>query len=238
MKPEGLRILDCLRRVASEREQRATDPGLSRRVQAIKTFQHARFAHSYADLLVDKRYARSARFFLDELYGPRDFAQRDEQFERVIPGLVMLFPVEVVRTVETLAQLHAISEILDTAMARQLAQAEVDDDAYGLAWRAVGQPEQRERQVALTLAVGRALDRYTHRLLLRRALHLMRGPAAAAGLGALQRFLEIGFDTFAEMRGADEFLNLIATRERALAESLFAGQALAIGLRVSIPSPS
>ena len=43
-------------------------------------------------------------------------------------------------------------------------------------------------------------------------------------LGALQAFLERGFDTFREMRGADEFLRTVATRERALAARLFAGE--------------
>ena len=60
------------------------------------------------------------------------------------------------------------------------------------------------------LAVGSALDRYTRNPLLRASLRLMRGPAAAAGLGALQGFLERGFDTFREMRGAREFLDTVA----------------------------
>jgi hypothetical protein len=51
----------------------------------------------------------------------------------------------------------------------------------------------------------------------------MRGPAAAAGLGALQGFLERGFDTFRDMSGAEVFLSTIASRERALAARLFAG---------------
>ena len=53
---------------------------------------------------------------------------------------------------------------------------------------------------------------------------LMRVPARAAGLGRLQTFLELGFDTFRDMRGADEFLNTVAGRERSLAAALFAGE--------------
>jgi len=44
---------------------------------------------------------------------------------------------------------------------------------------------------------------------------MMRGPAQAAGLGALQGFLEAGFEAFGHMGGADDFLNTIATREQA-----------------------
>jgi hypothetical protein len=75
----------------------------------------------------------------------------------------------------------------------------------------------------LMLSVGSALDGYTRNLLLRHSLRVMRAPAQAAGLGALQEFLERGFDTFRQMRGAQEFLALIARRERDLAARLFAG---------------
>jgi len=49
----------------------------------------------------------------------------------------------------------------------------------------------------------------------------MRNPARAAGLYALQQFLERGFDVFKEMRGSQQFLLIIGERERALAQALF-----------------
>ena len=58
--------------------------------------------------------------------------------------------------------------------------------------------------------------------MLRNALRLMRGPARAAGLAEVQRSLETGFDVFRAMKGAQEFIALIDSRERALAASLFA----------------
>jgi len=73
------------------------------------------------------------------------------------------------------------------------------------------------------LDVGQALDALTRKPLLRHSLRLMRGPAMAAGLSALQRFLETGFDTFRAMRGAEGLLDTIARRERSLAAELFAG---------------
>ena len=197
-------------------------PELRQRVLAIKAYQHDRFAQTYSDLLAGGRYAGAARFFLDDLYGPGDFAQRDGQFARVVPAIARLFPREILQTVLALSELHALSEGLDTAMGRALDGPVVDAESYAMGWRAVGQPAERERQIALMLDVGRALDRYTRNVLLRQSLRLMRGPAQAAGLGALQAFLERGFDTFREMRGAEGFLALIAQRERELAARLFA----------------
>ena len=228
MSPDGTAILEYLRQVAVERQGRTQDAALAQRTKAVKDYQHRRFARTYADLMASPRYARAARFFLDDLYGPHDFSDRDDQFARIVPGLVRLFPHEIVGTVRSLAELHALSETMDSRMARVLAEADIDAARYLAAWQAVGEPASRDRQIVLMLDVGRALDRYTRNPVLRHSLRLMRGPARAAGLGALQTFLETGFDTFREMRGAADFLSTVATRERALASALFGGDAVAL----------
>lgn len=221
MPPDARSILDWLAIVDRERQRRAADPSIAASVLRVKSFQRDRFARTYADLLAAPRYAAATRFFLKELYGPQDFSQRDAQFARVVPALVRLFPREIIATVDTLAQLHALSETLDSAMAIASLGETLDRCAYIRAWQATGRPQDREQQIALTLAIGRALDRLTRKALLRHTLHLMRGPARAAGLGDLQQFLESGFDTFRAMCGADDFLDHVGRRERRLAAALF-----------------
>jgi hypothetical protein len=216
-------LLKELRAVDAERARRAADPALEARVQALKTWQQRRFATTYADLLANPRYEAATRFFLHELYGPDDYRQRDAQFARVIPTLTRLFPEEVVDTVAKLARLHALSERLDTRMADHLLSTDITAAEYGIAWRACGEPAARQRQIDLTMAVGESLDKLTRKPLLRQTLRLMRGPAQMAGLGALQAFLESGFDTFRAMRGAAEFLATVKQREEALAAELFTG---------------
>ena len=217
----GTEILTCLERVEHERNVRAQDAALQQRVLALKQFQQQRFRLGYADLLAHPRYSGAACFFLDELYGPTDFSRRDAQFKRIVRPLVRLFPAEVVGTVLQLARLHALSEELDTQTAQHFEAAAPGH--YVQAWQACGQPEARARQIELTLGVGQALDLYTRKPLLRHALRMMRGPASAAGLADLQRFLECGFDTFRGMRGASEFLGTVQRREQDWAARLFAG---------------
>lgn len=237
MNPAGEQILISLQEVAAQRALRRQDSALGMHVRAIKAYQHARFMQTYADMLAHPRYGGAALFFLEDLYGPGDFTSRDDQFARIVPGLVRMFPRDIVNTVQSLGQLHALSERLDTGMGahwRQLREAEglaaegtehlaVDGAHYAVCWRHVGGPPERDRQIALMLEVGEALEGYTRNPLLRTSLRLMRGPAQAAGLGALQSFLERGFDTFRAMKGAGEFLRVIATRERALSAALFGG---------------
>ncbi len=215
-------ILEHLAQVATERSRRAADPELAAAVPRVKAYQQRRFSFTYADLLASARYRPAAQFFLDELYGPRDFTRRDTQFERVVPALVMLFPPAIVDTVAVLAELHALSEQLDSALALRLAaNAPLAPAAYASAWQASAAPAQREQQIALTLRVGESLDRLTANPVLQGSLRLMRMPAIGAGLGDLQDFLEAGFDSFRAMHGAREFLATVDAREHRLNRALF-----------------
>lgn len=222
MDDAGKEIVGHLQTVTGERERRAADPALGRFVAAVKTYQHQRFAHTYADLMAQPRYAAATRFFLDDLYGAADYSERDRQFMRIVPAMVRLFPSDIVSTVRHLGALHALSEKLDSLMGAALATVDITGVRYTTAW-CTSSAAEREHQISLMLRVGSDLDRYTRKPLLRQSLRLMRGPANAAGLGDLQRFLELGFDTFREMRGAEEFLATIGQRERALAAALFSG---------------
>jgi hypothetical protein len=210
--------------VDAERRRRTELPGLLSRVTELKAFQQRRFSHTYADLLASARYGAAARYFLAELYGPGDFTTRDAQFARVAPAIVRLFPDEVAETVAILAELHALSESLDTETALHLPDRPVAPLDYVGAWQRAGRAPDRERQIELTLRIAAQLDRITRVPMLRNALRLMRAPARAAGLTELQRSLETGFDVFRAMKGAEEFIALIDSRERALADALFAAR--------------
>lgn len=235
MSDVATRILESLAAVDLERRRRAATPAVNAAVEALKAYQQQRFARTHASLLAHPRYGRAANFFLNELYGPQDFTQRDTQFSRIVPALVRLFPADIVATVESLAAVHALSERLDTAMAIHLDGAAPTRASYVRAWQATGEPAARARQIALVMRVGAALDRHTRSFVLRASLKAMRGPARAAGMGALQTFLESGFDAFAAMGGSNEFLATIETRENALARRLFDPSAVTVA--TGIPAP-
>jgi hypothetical protein len=215
-------LVGHLKAADAERQRRAELPGLLARVNALKALQQRRFSRTYSDLLASARYGPAARYFLDELYGPNDFTKRDAQFARVAPAIARVFPNELAETVAILAELHALSETLDTAMGLALANERIAPLDYIGAWQRVDRAADRERQIALTLRIAAQLDRITRLPLLRNALRLMRGPARAAGLSELQRTLERGFDIFRAMKGAQEFIAIIGEREHDFAAALFA----------------
>ncbi|MFO1288603.1 MAG: MBL fold metallo-hydrolase [Rubrivivax sp.] len=175
--------------------------------------------------------ARPPAFFLEELYGPGDFVQRDAQFARIVPPTVRLFPAEVVDTVAALAKLHAISERFDTAMGAALDE---EPGSGSVSPPPTAAPGARRGRRAGPRAADRALAAGGHGAgpptrsrVLRASLHMMRVPARAARLDALQHFLERGFRRLRRDGGAREFMQQVGERERALAARLFAGDSFA-----------
>jgi hypothetical protein len=225
-------ITEALAVVHELRAAQLAQPALQLAVQAIKRVQCQRFRHSYSDVLAHADWGQAAQFFLSELYGDRDYSQRDAQFARIAQAMQRLFPHSVVSVATALTQLHALSEQLDHAMGcaiLQVAPGPISDasamTAYVDTWRAVGQQSARAAQLALVLRLGEELAKLTRTTGLRMMLRMMRGPAHAAGLQDLQGFLEQGFDTFSALQrsksGVTGFLALVAERESAWIDRLF-----------------
>ena len=226
-------IRDAVSRVEQIRQTAASTPKLAQAVSEIKAFQARRFKGSYFDLLQTKQYKPATLFFLEELYSEKDYSDRDAQFSRIAGTLERLFPKQVVQTAVVLAQLHSLTEELDLAMAQNwLTNPERNPiKRYITTWNAVGRRQDRNAQLNGALNVGQELVVLTRTPGLRMALKMMRRPANLAGMGALQHFLESGFDTFAAMGkeadGTDFFLNTVKERESALINQLFDDNAAA-----------
>lgn len=214
------RLAAALTRVIELRRQIVEDTELVARWQAVKRYQAQRLSETYADLLVSPRYRAAAEFFLDELYGEKDFEQRDREALRVAPKMARLLPERAVETMTLAVELDELSEILDARVAGYVQSLPIDADAYARAYRAAGTRAERERQLEMVMRIGRALDKLARMPLLAGMLHVMRGPAEAAGLQHLHHFLVRGFDAFRAMQGAGDFLGTIQKRETALMQKL------------------
>jgi hypothetical protein len=239
-------IQTAVERVGQLRQLAADTPGLAQAVSEIKAFQAKRFTGTYFDLLHIPQYQPATQFFLEELYSEKDYSERDTQFSRIAGTLERMFPKQVVQTAVSLAQLHSMTEDLDVAMAQswlssqnsiqKTDQESNQVDRYITAWHEVGRRADRDAQLSGALRVGQELVTLTRTPGLRMALKMMRKPATLAGMAALQRFLESGFDTFAAMGpkkpsnggqpspsidGTAYFLQTVKKRESALIDQLF-----------------
>lgn len=217
------RIRAHLATVDTLRHQARSD-GIDAAVSTVKRLQARRFRGTYADVLSHPLQGPAARFFLDELYGDHDFRLRDAQFGRIAAAIERLFPEAVAELSVDLAEMHALTETLDHAMASHWLEQDPGQPValrYVQAWRSTGRRDARERQLGVVGHMGLELQRHTRSKSLLMMLRMMRRPAQAAGLSDLQHFLESGFTAFAALGDARPFLATIAQRERAWIDRLF-----------------
>ncbi len=219
------------RRLASH--QALHDPSREPRNQLrwlkpLQAWQTQRLERSFARFLQDPARRPAANFFLSDVYGDRDFSQRDADIAKVMPMMQRLLPAGLVATVTDGIELGALTHALDLRMAQALQRLaprrrKIDDALYAKAYRQMGLPRLRARQIALIGDIGQGLATALRTPGVSMLLKLSRLPARAAGLGELQLFLERGFAAFAGLDDAQAFLADIRQHESAAMVRLFAG---------------
>jgi len=205
------------------RARGANPPEFAARLAQLRQWQASRLAKTYSDLHTEPRYRAAVEFFLNDLYGPYDFADRDADLLRVHKVMERLLPARARRALELAIELEVLSQRLDLAVTEALEPGPIDAQRYAAAYRRADQRDARERQIELIGVNGRYLDEIVKRPIIHRLVHLARGPAHAAGFGALQEFLERGFDAFRTMGGAEDFLATVSARETQIMQRLLAG---------------
>jgi hypothetical protein len=219
-------LLALLEQNEAERSRLAADPARAALLARLKAWQSARLRRTHQDLAASPRYGPAAAFFLGELYGGADAAPRDRDLKRAARALERLLPASALEVLKRAIALETATQRLDAALADRLPPAEpVSAASYAAAYRSSAPRAEREAQLAAILEIGAALDRLVRHAAIGVLMRIARGPAHAAGLGALQDFLERGFAAFRATGGAAEFLAVIGARESQLLDRLYAGEA-------------
>lgn len=200
----------------------AADADLTARLQALRAWQSARLAETYADLRADPRHRPAIEFFLEELYGTHDFAPRDRELQRAWHILEKTLPTAAMQVLGDALDLELLSLDLDCAVARALRSPVIDSAVYAEAYRAANRQADRRRQLDLIVSLARRLAGVVTHPWIGRLLRLARPPALAAGFGVLQDFLERGFTAFQILGDASTFIEAIETREGRLSRSWLA----------------
>ena len=217
------KLAQQLKLVSAERQAAKAEPGLLAARVALKRYQSGRLGDTHADLLANPNTHAAATFFLEELYGAHDLSQRDIDLERIIPTLQKMLSYESLHTITEAIVLDALSERLDTAMARVLG-TEFTEGMYIAAYRTATTREERAQQLDLVEALGVSLCELVTIPLLSMTLTIMKAPAMLAGLGKLHDFLDEGFSTFKRLRKPQDFVATIVGRERQVMERIYAGR--------------
>ncbi|MCW8092573.1 FFLEELY motif protein [Alteromonas sp. ASW11-130] len=214
-------LIKHLHRVNAKREL-VERMGQLENIHQLQAWQCERLLVSHQDLAQQQPYQDAMGFFVDELYGPKDFSQRDADIARVIPKLAKVLPDKAMFALEDALALNALSFDLDLEVTEALAGQALDRDSYAVAYRKVGRKEDRQKQLDLIYDLGMQLNDVIKIKGIGMLIKLARRPAKVAGLLTLHEFLERGFQSFKLIGDVHGFVDPVVSRERELMEKLLA----------------
>lgn len=228
--PKVARLLRDLQSSDELRHQAVAPAGLDPRLALLRQWQSDRLAQTYADLLADEQYSPACRFFLSDIYAPRDFTQRDHDVERLHAWLARVLPAVMLQLLTDVVELNALTASLDQRLLRVLVDElgvtdRLTPQLYAEGYRRCDNYGERLHQLDLITKVVTQVGEGARHRMVGAAIKLVRGPAQQAGWLELYGFFERGYAAFRPMRAAKTFAATIAEREKRILDRVYAGDA-------------
>tara|TARA_R110002153_G_scaffold24716_3_gene78646 strand:+ start:1270 stop:2010 length:741 start_codon:yes stop_codon:yes gene_type:complete len=215
-------------RTVAEVQHIALKTGLLPLVQSLQKWQTLRMQATHQALLNDPHHAPALRFFVEQIYGPQNFGQRDADIVRVVPKMHKYMPDKALSSLASALRLQALSFELDYAVAVKLKEQAtsrlilIDRQSYAQAYLAGENLPLRQEQIALLNTLGVNLRDAVAVKGVTMMLALSKHPAKVKGLHTLHQFLQSGFKAFKKIPNSELFMQDIVTKEQCLMSLLFA----------------
>jgi hypothetical protein len=225
------KLLDAIYRLSREKEappERVEAQPLEPRLARLREWQVKRLAQTYADFLADERYRSACEFFQTDLYGARDFSQRDRDFERLHELLSRILPASMLRLLSDAIFLNRMTADLDRRLLDALggaldADGEIPAKDYAEAYRRCDNYAERLEQIERLVAITKEIGAGARLPIVGPSLWMLRVPAQRLGWFELYDFLHRGYLSFQPMTDVLPFAQAIEEREKRILERIYAG---------------
>lgn len=226
--PDAARLLHELRHNDELRQQPIPETPLDPGLALLRMWQSQRLAQTYTDLLADQYCAPALRFFLSDIYAPRDFSQRDHDVERIYAFLSRVMPAQTLRLLTDIVTLNRLTTALDNELRHVLVDRlgvtdTITSELYAEGYRICDNYDRRVHQIDLIAVALADVGEGSRMPVVSLALMIARIPAQRAGWGELYDFLKRGYAAFKQLRDVSSFVETIAQRERRILEQIYAG---------------
>lgn len=195
-------------------------------VQGVQRWQTLRMQATHEAHMNDPRTAPALAFFVEQIYGPQDFSQRDADIKRVVPKMHKYLPSQALFSLESALRLHALSYELDYALALALksialevdnpcakAPLVINSQTYAAAYSKENSTDLRQKQISLLIELGANLSQAVAIKGVAMMLSLSKHPARMKGLQALHLFLYDGYKAFKKIPNSQRFMDDIVSKE-------------------------
>lgn len=207
--------------------KRAEDIELEPAMALLRTWQTNRLAQTYQDMLESPGYRLACLFFLNEIYAPRDFSRRDQDFEHLYRLAERFIPEHFLVLFKALFELNTLTNELDRLLLRTLVEDlgmtdQLSPQMYAEAYRICNNYNDRKYQIDLLVAVIHDVGVGARDPLIWPTLQVARVPASLGGWHEIYNFAVNGYQAFKAMRHPGVFSSAIAKREMRILDSIFA----------------
>jgi hypothetical protein len=219
------RFRRCIRRSNELHVEYLEDEQLLKNYDRFANWQLEYLLPFFTDLYTQEGYAEAIDFIMSDLAGI-GISNRDRDLERAAPAITSMLPLAALATIASAAEMNARVLKVNIEICRCLAAGddlpvEITEHDYCIACRQASSLEECVELVHLITGLGKTLKTLVEIPMLGIMLRAMRGPAHAAGFGALQEFLEKGYGTFRQIPDIDHFLSEIESRMVAIFERIY-----------------
>jgi hypothetical protein len=222
---DAARLLSSLRASMAHHEI-VEGKQLSPLISYLSAWQSLRLSRTHADMLRDARFSAGCRFFLEDIYAPKDFSQRDYDGHRIYNFMNRFLPEATLAPLAMALEVNSLTQQLDLALAETMrnrlgVEDRFDRAQYEEAYRLCDNYAVRAQQIELIVTVGKQLERVRRVPFIHATLRLARGPAHRLGWFEMQDFLERGYLSWKSIVEPDTFLANIGQRETAILNRIY-----------------
>lgn len=198
----------------------AIKAGLMSTIKAVQIWQCKRLLASHDEMHQQKRFAPAVEFFINELYGPNDFSQRDQDIARIVPKMSKFLPEKALQSLATALHLNTLSFELDFTLAKHLVDLKINRDTYADAYIRCDNLVKRQQQIDYIRTLGNDLADVVKMKGISSLLFISRKPAKIAGVIVLHEFLEKGFKSFKNLGNVQDFITPVINKEHQILQQL------------------
>jgi hypothetical protein len=204
----------------STMQEIADKAGLIPAIRDVQTWQCKRLLVSHQHMYQQNRFKPAVEFFINELYGPNDFSQRDQDIARIVPKMSKFLPEKALQSLASALHLNTLSFELDFALAKKLESTEINRDSYAKAYVSCDNLATRQQQIDYIRTLGNDLAEVVKMKGISSLLFISRKPAKMAGVLALHEFLEKGFKAFKNIGNVEDFIVPVVNKEHQIMQQL------------------
>jgi hypothetical protein len=198
----------------------AEKAGLMPSIRAVQAWQCKRLLASHQQMYQQKRFKPAVEFFINELYGPNDFSQRDQDIARIVPKMSKFLPEKALQSLASALHLNTLSFELDFDLAKRLVDTEINRETYANAYVSCDNIASRQQQIDYIRNLGNDLADVVKMKGISSLLFISRKPAKMAGVLALHEFLEKGFRSFKNLGNVEDFIFPVVNKEQEIMQHL------------------